>query len=378
MIKYLYIIFLIHLFALEEASLALLYGVLLLFIVNRKDVVKNKMQFLILGLIFSLNVLLIPFVGVCWRELALLMWFLLLLVYFRNKNISIREFVKFVNNTYVCYLFLSVLVTFHIIQPGFTGEEMNQFDIDVGNSTMTTLVGFSGTTAAIDSYSSIVLLINLLFSTGKIRLLFSSISLLAMLLTFRFTPLVAMGFASSVIFLRENKLITLYKLFVVTFCAFSFFVPLFYIEDLDFLDEITHSRAKIWIEYWYIWISSGISSMLFGIRQQHLPEIIFTESQGWFSNPHSSFMRIFLFWGTLFYFVFVVYLYKVVLRILNKKNLAIVSLVLVCAVTNSIVLWNENPIYILCLVYFTYNMAIDDETVKEDVKLVDISRDGVN
>ena len=332
--------------------------------------IKEPKQSVLLCLFFAFNVILIPVVGVCWREMAFLMWFLLLIAYFQNNSIPIDEFRSFINNTYVLYLFLSFLVTFHIIQPGFTGEELNQFDVDVGDSTMTTFVGFSGTTAAIDSYSSIVLLVNLLYSEGKTRLVFSLLSLFAMLLTFRFTPIVAIAFACLVLFIKRNWTLSLYKVFVVSFAVFSFFIPLFYADDLDFLDEITHSRAKIWIEYWLVWAQSGISSMLLGIRQQHLPEIIFSDWQGWFSNPHSSFMRIFLFWGSVLYFVFVFYLFKVILRIQNLKNLAIVSLLLICAVTNSIVLWNENPIYILCFVYFIYyNMATDhnDASCEESV-----------
>lgn len=358
-IIYLCLVYIIHLFALGNASLAALYGILLLPIMVGKDVVINKglaMRFLLL---FLINVLLIPIIGVNWREMALLMWFLLLLLFFDTNKIQVESFVKFINYSYLFYLFLSVLVTLHIVVPDFS-DELNQFDVDVGNSTMATLVGYNGTTAGIDSYSAIIFLVNLLFSKGMTRVCFVPVSLIAILLTFRFTPLVSLAFALVVLIIKNTKLLTLYKMGIAAFCLFSFFIPLLYVNDFDFLDEITHSRAKIWIEYWIIWGQSGLGEMLFGIRQQHLPEIVFTQWQGWFSNPHSSYMRIFLFWGVLIYILFSYYLITNLLKRHGNKVLSVLSLIMVCGITNFNILWNENPIYILSFVFFSSLYKWDD------------------
>lgn len=361
---YLYLIFIVYLFSLGNASLVSIYGIVLFSLLfNKRAQIDKRLGFIFL-ILFFVNVILIPIIGVNWRELALLLWFLLLLLFFASNKVKLESFINFLNYTYLFYLFLSVLVTLHIVVPEFTDEGLNQFDVDVGNSTMTTLVGYNGTTAGIDSYSAIILLINLLFSKGKTRVIFSLVSLVAILLTFRFTPLVGIAFALGVLVIRNKRLITLYKIGVPIFCLFSFFIPLFYVDDLDFLDEITHSRAKIWIEYWIIWVKSGLSSMLLGIRQQHLPEIIFTQWQGWFSNPHSSYMRIFLFWGAAFYLLFAYYFISVFLKRHSKKVLAVLSLIAVCGITNFNIFWNENPIYLLSFVYFSNLYKWDDLSFK--------------
>src|SRR5690606_29584752 len=98
------------------------------------------------------------------------------------------------NLYYLVYLALSLAVYAGLID---LGRSLNAFDatLRVPGLNFTTLVGFYGSTAHIDSISLFVALVNVLFGRGRGRQLMVGIAVAACLASVRFTPFVSLGLA---------------------------------------------------------------------------------------------------------------------------------------------------------------------------------------
>ncbi len=318
---------------------------------------------------FLINCCISLFVGFNWRETSLLMWLMLIIPLFQTGYIKHEYFLNFVNITYLFYLSLSILVSFHIIPAGFDpGHDiLNQFDALLGESELKTLVGFGGSTADIDSYSVVVCLYNILLNSNfKYKVWMSIISGLAVILTFRFTPLLSAIFALFIVLSKNKRYLQLSRTIYLTLISMSFLVLLAFshIDDLLFL--VTHGRSEIWSIYVNIMWKDTFDKFLFGYREAHLPLISVSIWQEEFSNAHSSFLRIFMHWGIFVYVVFILYLLHLYFKTNNRKIIYLQSVIFTAAITNMNIFWNDNPIYFFILFYISYCYLKGEQIEQEE------------
>ena len=166
LLLYLNLTFLIFLLSYRFPELASLHVLttflMLLWLTWREDDIYFTHYDLALFALIVFNILLIPLLGVSWRELAFLAQFSLAILVFRRAQLDLPTFLKYANLTYVFYAMLSYLVYFGVVTPGIRGtlEGINQFEANSFGLSFRTLIGFNGTTAGIDAYSAIILLLN--------------------------------------------------------------------------------------------------------------------------------------------------------------------------------------------------------------------------
>lgn len=350
----LYITFFCYLLTIKFAFLASLYVVVALYVVFALKIEYKKVAGFLA--FFFVNIIISVLVGFNWRETSLLFWLMLIIPVFRSGFIERKQFLNFINSTYLIYIFLSILVSFQLIPAGFDSghEELNQFDAVIGESEIKTLVGFGGSTADIDSYSVIVCLYNILFNPQqKYRLMMSVIAGLAALVTLRFTPLLSALIALFIV-LGNLRYMQLSRTVYIGLLSVSFLVLFAFpqIEDLLFL--VTHGRSEIWSIYINIMGEDSFDKFLFGYRQAHLPPIAVGVYQEEFSNAHSSFLRIFLHWGIFVYIFFMFFLLHLYFKTNSKKIIYMQSVIFTAAITNMNIFWNDNPIYFTILFYISY------------------------
>ena len=350
----LYITFFCYLLTIKFAFLASLYVVVALYaILVLKIEYKKVAGFLVF---FFVNIVISVLVGFNWRETSLLLWLMLIIPIFRSESIERKQFLNFINTTYLLYLFLSVLVSFQLIPAGFDPghEQLNQFDALLGESEIKTLVGFGGSTADIDSYSVIVCLYNILFNPQKkYKYIMSIISGLAAVLTLRFTPLLSAILAFMIV-IGNWRYMQLSRTVYIGLLSVSFLVLFAFPQIEDFLFLATHGRSEIWSIYINIMGEDSFDKFLFGYRQAHLPSIAVSVYQEEFSNAHSSFLRIFMHWGIIVYIFFMFFLLHLYFKTNNKKIIYMQSVIFTAAITNMNIFWNDNPIYFAILFYLSY------------------------
>lgn len=347
--------FLVYLLTIRFAFMASAYVLIAIFMLMYCKVKRKVVTYFVC--FFVINCLISLFVGFNWRETSLLLWLMLIIPLFQVENIEHKKFLNFVNITYLFYLFLSVLVSFQIIPAGFDPghEQLNQFDALLGESEIKTLVGFGGSTADIDSYSVVVCLYNILFNPQfKYKLCMSLLSGLAVLITFRFTPLLSAIFAVFVVIFKNKRYLQLTRIVYLILISISFLVLYAFPEIDDLLFLATHGRSEIWHIYIDIMGKDSLDKFLFGYREAHLPYIAVSVYQEEFSNAHSSFLRIFMHWGIFVYIAFILYLFHLYFRTNNRKVIYLQSVIFTAAITNMNIFWNDNPIYFFILFYISY------------------------
>lgn len=182
--------------------------------------------------------------------------FLLLFYLFAEFKVSITTFTYCLNLSYVLFFFLSALDWLGLL-PLVSHDSKNSFFISIGSYTVETLYRLGGSTADIESYSGLVLMWNLFINRGRSRLVMIGLSAVAMLLTFRFTPVVALLAACLSCFLVWNRLLAMLALilaaagFVVVLAILQLNpnsqVPLMDADWYSLLWKTTHARSSIWM-----------------------------------------------------------------------------------------------------------------------------------
>ena len=102
---YLYVSFIIYLISFRLPPLASLHALVTLLVLiwlgySNKSTYLSRYD-LVICYIIMLNIVLIPVVGVSWRELSFLIQFGLTILLFRRITLSHSAFIGFINITYV-------------------------------------------------------------------------------------------------------------------------------------------------------------------------------------------------------------------------------------------------------------------------------------
>ena len=368
LLLYLNLTFLIFLLSYRSPQLASLHVLTTLMMLlwatwREDDVYFTRYDLALFALIFF-NILLIPLLGVGWRELAFLVQFSLAILVFRRTQLDLPTFLKYANLTYALYVMLSYLVYFGVLTPGMSGnlEAINQFDVIYFGLAFKTLIGFNGTTAGIDAYSALIFLLNVAYwKHSRFSPYFALLALFNVLWTTRLTPL-AVLIVPGTLFLLTPKMRRGPALTILLLLIFlSPFLPRLLLNlgaGNEILFEIaTHGRSNIWEQYSVLMANAPLSQQLLGFRARQLPEVFLWGTNVVTDNPHSSYLRILLAFGWMQFLMFVAYIFHRVRRSVDDRQLFLLLGVLVAGITNVNIVYNHNPIYIFLFLQLAYGVA---------------------
>ena len=285
------------------------------------------------------------------------------LIHFRIREV---ELIRFINSTYLFYVFISIL--FYLFLPGviYSLKEGQNNLMNIGGLTIRMLQSIEGSASSLDTYSSVVLVLNLSFSkllkNWKFYVLLSGIVLLW---TFRLTPMFGLlvAFVGSV-FVRSGKTSFLF----LTIMVFSPFLLSLYFYQTNIvykslpiqvvLNGLTHNRSMIWNQQLQIllnnynimdYIYGNFSSELFSVQAYQMDGSL---RRGYFiDNPHNTYLYLFFRGPLLFVMVLLMVLRR--LRVEHDSRWwPVILVIFVGALTNGQLLTLQNPIPLIILIFY--------------------------
>lgn len=290
--------------------------------------------------------------------------FLLLFFLFAEYRISLGVFSRFLNLTYVLYFMLSALDWLGFI-PLVPHDSKNSFFVSLGGYTIETLYGIGGSTADIDSYSGLVLMWNLFINRGQSRWLMIGLSAVAMLLTFRFTPIVALLAACLSYLLVWNRTLAMLALilpalgFVMVLAILQVDpaaqVPLMPGTDwYSLLWNATHARSSIWLgQIDYYLTHFQFADFFYGPLDERMT-VDFIDGDGRFHkdsyNPHNTYLAL-LFRSSVMFAIFYALFLWGVFRRARRNTFPVLFFVSIVAYTNASIIGLQNPAYLLVVMF---------------------------
>lgn len=357
--------------AMNYAVTIVICGILLSYLIFVKRINKMKLQPAVLVFLI-LVIILLSFPIIYTHDLYIRLFvvkLILLIFYFKTSDITINNFTKIINFTYLVYLFFSILAWIKVL-PGLDYTTINSFMVNFGPISIETLYGVSGSTADIDSYSAIIFLWNLLIYRGKYRGLLMLVSLISFLLTLRGTPLVSLSASIIVYMLVRNRSAAFFSLFIIALGLIgTIFIENYYPdEQVFFLSEekdwsalfwdITHARSALWINQIDLYLNNfSWHHYIYGPDLKEMTAY-FTRPDGLELeenyNPHNSYL-ITLYRSTVFFVVLYTAFIYYSIQIFHRKTFPIIYFISLAALTNSSIFGLENPIYILMILFIFIN-----------------------
>tara|TARA_B110000091_G_scaffold141074_1_gene150704 strand:- start:125 stop:1198 length:1074 start_codon:yes stop_codon:yes gene_type:complete len=293
--------------------------------------------------------------------MILLLLFLSMIIYFKLIMLSMRRLLRIINITYLLYLILSI-ISYSGISLAQGGTLVNSFFVDYGFVSFETLYGLEGSTASIDSYSTLVLLLNIFLNRGLMKYIIIFITLIVVLWTARLTPIVMFLFSMvSFIFVR-NRFIAIFLLtsIFIAFIAFTF-IELYYPYDDFFIKGIpntillhiaTHGRTFIWAEQFKS-ISDNFGIVDYLIGNYKYAEVLVHWSDFPYFNSHNSFFHLFFRIGIAAIFMIIFFISKVFYNF-DRRTFPVIFGIFLSATTNGTIFYVGNPVFLLVLIYLTY------------------------
>lgn len=290
---------------------------------------------------------------------------IILIFFFKTSSIDVKQYTKVINLTYVFYLFFSLLAWLGLL-PSIYNTSVNSFIVNIGGYNVETLYGIEGSTANIDAYSGVIFLWNLIVSKEKHRSLIIILSLSALVLTFRGTPVIGVIGGLGVYFVVRTRLLAFISLVGVMIALIIALVlaHLYPSEQVFFLSEekswdmllwqVTHARSSLWVNQlhlyfydftWYNYIyGPDLKDMMSYFTRPDGLEL--EESY----NPHNSYLTI-LFRSTMVFIILYTGFIYYSVKTFSKKTFPLLFFISLTALTNSSIFGLGNPIYILIVLY---------------------------
>jgi hypothetical protein len=293
--------------------------------------------------------------------IVLLLLFLSLVYYFKIIKLSVVKLLKVVNITYLIYLSLSIISYSGLIlaqEP----DSLNSFVKNYGFISFETLYGLEGSTAAIDSYSALIILLNIFLNKRLTKYLIITIALFALVWTTRFTPIVMFFFSLISYALVRNRFTAVFALISIFIGFFIFsYLEMFFPND-DFLLKgipnsillkmATHGRTFIWSEQLKS-ISDNFSLIDYLIGNYSYANVQIPWSGGSTANSHNSFFHLFFRIGIAAIFMILFFIRKVFYNF-DRRTFPIIFVIFLSATTNGTIFYVGNPVFLLILIYLTY------------------------
>lgn len=297
---------------------------------------------------------------------------LLLLYLFSEFKLSVAAFSRCINTAYLVYLGLSVVNWLGLVTLVPHGSE-NSFMIKLGGMTIETLFGVGGSTADIDSYSGLILIWNFFVNkNGRFRNAMIAISAFAMLMTFRFTPIVALLSAFLIYLFVFNRFLAL-MVILLPALGFVGVLLLLHIEptamvpfikpSMDWytlLWKATHARSSIWMGQIQFYLNEfSWPDFIYGPLDERMT-VDFIDGDGRVHkdsfNPHNTYLAM-LFRSTVLFALFYVLFLWAVARRSRKSTVPVIFFISIVAYTNSSILGVQNPVYLLVLLFALVGLA---------------------
>ncbi len=291
---------------------------------------------------------------------------LLLLYLFSEFKLSVAAFSKCINTAYLVYLGLSVINWLGLVTLVPHGSE-NSFMMKLGGMTIETLFGVGGSTADIDSYSGLILIWNFFVNkNGRFRHAMIAISAFAMLMTFRFTPIVALLSAFLIYLFIFNRVLALLAVLVPAL-GFAGVLLLLHVEPTTLVPFIkpsmdwytllwkaTHARSSIWVGQVHFYLTEfNWADFIYGPLDERMT-VDFIDGDGRVHkdsfNPHNTYLAM-LFRSTLLFALFYMLFLWAVARRSRKSTFPVIFFISIVAYTNSSIFGVQNPTYLLVLLY---------------------------
>jgi hypothetical protein len=294
--------------------------------------------------------------------LILLLLFIAIVMYFKVIKLSVSRILRIVNVTYLIYLLLSI-ISYSGIVFSQEGNILNSFFVDFGFISFETLYGLEGSTASIDSYSTLIILLNLFLNRKLAKYLIILIALFAVVWTTRLTPVIMFFLSVGSYFLVRNKFVAVFLLVAIFIGFFSFtYIELYFPNENFFINGIsnkqllqiaTHGRTFIWAEQFKsISDNFGLVDYLIG-NYKYAEVVIPWGAEGPYANSHNSFFHLFFRIGIAAIFMIIFFIRKVFYNF-DRRTFPVIFGIFLSATTNGTIFYVGNPVFLLILIYLTY------------------------
>ena len=292
---------------------------------------------------------------------VLFLLFFSFVVYFKMIKLSVVRLLGVVNITYLFYLLLSI-VSYSGLIFAQEPDALNSFIKEYGFISFETLYGLEGSTASIDSYSTLIILLNLFLNKKSSRYLIIMIAFFALLWTTRFTPIIMFLFSIISYVVVRNRVLAVFALCSIFLAFFSFsFLEMFYPNESFFITNIpnsvilniaTHGRTFIWSEQLES-IANNFNGLDFLIGNYKYAEVLIPWGEGSTSNSHNSFFSLFFRIGIAAIFMILFFIRKIFYNF-DRRTFPVIFGIFLSATTNGTVFYVGNPVFLLVLIYLTY------------------------
>lgn len=284
-----------------------------------------------------------------------------------DRPLRVRTLVGVTNVYYLAYLALSLGVYLGFID---LGRSLNAFDatMRLPGLSFTTLVGFYGSTAHIDSISLFVVLINLLFGRGAGRYVMICIALLACLASVRFTPFVSLGLGLGAVWVVERvKRAGAVRdtIAAAVGLAFVLSAPLTLavsglVASPGFdrvVNTLTTGRLLIWQEIYAVYRDAPLLNQVFGTGTTEpyylvggwprIHPVTRVVDEFWTANAHNSYFAVALTLGVIVYVLLAAAVAYFVSRLRTRRARLISLYLLAVGITNAELFTFYFPVYVI-------------------------------
>lgn len=274
------------------------------------------------------------------------------------------QLVSFVNTVYFIYIGLCFFLwLFEITLPTYSVSDRHSlsfFGVD-----KSVLVGLDGSPSSIDSFSGLTLLLNYYYGVGTKRNIILLISFVAVLLTWRLTPLVAIFLTVTVYYVVRSSLVWAGVLLTALFFLFSTYIYSYFVmqavggdksTEYYFLYLVTHARSTIWGQQLAVMLEhySLVEYFLGGFRNElftvPLYQINGEMIDRYSYNSHSSFLLLFFRNPFLFGMLLIIFVFLSI-KNFQRKNAALTLYIFLCMSMNSGLLASGNLIFTIVLIF---------------------------
>jgi len=368
---YLYFSFFITIFLISRESLAIQYVfntldilVLLSSILLLQKTHLNKWNYL--SFIFLLIYALLAIIkGTHINAPILFIKIYLVFVFFKQNSFTTKEIISFLNNTYLIYAILSLIVFNFLPSTFYTLADHELNYVDLGFTKYLVLHSIEGGASTIDSYSALIFLCNIFLITEKRQnnyfMIFFSFFLI--IYSLKMTPLVGLivGLFSYII-IRNKYASAIYMILIIsifiTVLNLLFINPEIYgpIKFASVMYVATHARSMIWVQQLGIlentyttldYIFGNFTSQLFTVNAFQLSGSEITTN---YDNPHNTYLLLF-FKAPLLLIIYYIRYLKLVFKQFSRKSFVIISFIAVAGFSNSSLISLGNPVYLIIIAF---------------------------
>ncbi len=290
---------------------------------------------------------------------------ILFVLFFSLANITRQEFCDFLNKTYVAYALLSILFFFNLM-PFTLYEKWDHPTMYVDTSFFSYYIfyGLEGGASVMDSYSGLVLIINVFLNKSENRKYYIALSIFFVLWTLKMTPLAGLLVSILGYFFIRNRSVAIVTIltgniiFSLTIYALVNQIDPFG-PELPFWEicyGATHGRSMIWEQQFNIMLKEyQLVNYLVGGYDTATFEVpalqIWGQSTGeYYDNPHNTYLLMLFRSPLLFVVYYIVLVCQAIIRY-KRNEFVIVLFILIVCYTNSSIISLQNPVYIFAILF---------------------------